>query len=1041
MVADISAMNAAEASPVSPVKEHKLQGLHGCYVKTPFGWGICTADDPSSEHLKVDLDWQLRNARRASASVLRTSITDRSLCAAGHCVLTPYGTGVVLGFRAEDAVYTVQLWGAPGRGRRLAYLQPAALLKVLPAAAGLLVETPFGNGVCRSYRPADEAGGLPEAFIVDLPWGQAVLASDCIKCPVALVVPLIDRFLQHAADIVRAHSGTLSRVKDALHGLGLEKLQQRLATSAGEAAEMASKLWEEFEAQDAADLVAKGKEFADPKMSAMLKAGITRLNKMLIQAEGFNGVWVGKDDDQPRCTITDAVVKWHWGDESELEIWGANDVSTQVPGEEICNGTVNEAREITWSDGDVWVRRVGSAGGAEAGSADAAMDELQEEATAAAETLRQRVRQGLGDLRRIVNGDGEFADDEKSLEAALGALTTAAAGDGEVQKIVDQVKERREALAELQGQVMESKTGKILKEARSRFSTHLQHLKDTEIAPHLQRIQGRSKRFVTRLTTDRTVKNKASELFSLAQGRFQERWNDPNSLQRDKLEAWVATVKEKVMGRLSVHRAMLVDGLASSSFMKLTQTDFKQLLAGHSWDPAALEAKLEDVLVRTHRMSGIKCSGTELLDQFERSSSVSEINILQRTSRGLLTSLGDLHIEIPTPLLHLLEAQAAGRSQDVKAWQDAIVGSLDDDNVVKGASQLLERGEAVLARFDGLKDNKTVARVMEHLENQDLERELIQRFQDINPERMVSTAEGALTNARDREELVSQMKDACLDFILKVLPAIKIDKLEGHDNGCDWEINNISFSNFHFRKENVHIRLGDPGKDEDLVKVSADQISAHFKDLQVRVKQDHFPFIDAKGAADAMARGMSVSISFRLQAETPAVSRKPPPPVDRRGAAPSTASTGSAGSSPAASSVSAAASNGALDKGAPKMVVSSRAVFMETLDLTVRKSNYSMIVNALAYLFSDVLREYASQKIAKHLDNHTGALIDSLNNLLDASAPMLAKFGWQLPTATPAIDELPDVTQAEEGPMPLDLADDFAMIDWADPGRAFAVRV
>merc|ERR1719506_1647612 len=103
---------------------------------------------------------------------------------------------------------------------------------------------------------------------------------------------------------------------------------------------------------------------------------------------------------------------------------------------------------------------------------------------------------------------------------------------------------------------------------------------------------------------------------------------------------------------------------------------------------------------------------------------------------------------------------------------------------------------------------------------------------------MLDTAEGALTNAEDREMLVDNIKDICLDFILRILPAINIEKVNGNDNGCDWELNDINFSDFHFRKENVHIVLGDPRKPgAELLRVSAWDISAHFRKLKVSIQR------------------------------------------------------------------------------------------------------------------------------------------------------------------------------------------------------------
>merc|ERR1740117_2552999 len=52
----------------------------------------------------------------------------------------------------------------------------------------------------------------------------------------------------------------------------------------------------------------------------------------------------------------------------------------------------------------------------------------------------------------------------------------------------------------------------------------------------MERIQGRSQRLFTRITTDKQVKSKALELFSAAQSSFSARWNDPNNPSRGNIE-------------------------------------------------------------------------------------------------------------------------------------------------------------------------------------------------------------------------------------------------------------------------------------------------------------------------------------------------------------------------------------------------------------------------------------------------------------------------------------------------------------------------
>jgi hypothetical protein len=446
---------------------------------------------------------------------------------------------------------------------------------------------------------------------------------------------------------------------------------------------------------------------------------------------------------------------------------------------------------------------------------------------------------------------------------------------------------------------------------------------------------------------------------------------------------------------------MLVEGLGG---LNLQQLDFRQLVA-NSWDPVALEKHLQRSLVRALRLSGVRCTGSELLDRFESSDAMVQVPAVQRTYQGVLSALADLNIEVPLPVRSLLEAQAAGRSHDAKAWQDAITSSLDDDSMVSGANELVKHGERALAQLQEFKGSSTLARAMEHLESEDIERDLLKRMQDIDPEALVSGAEGALTSAEAREQLVGKLKDVCLDFILKVLPAIHIEKLMGSDNGCDWEISNISFSDFSFRKENVYLSLGTASQGEELLRLSAWDISAHFRGLKVLAKQTSFPYMQAEGFANAKADRMSVSLAFRLQ---PVASGSP-----------------------------------------PKLVMSSRSVEMDSLELVVGETNYAVIVNALSWLFADMLKGYARNKIVSHLDEHVGTLVGALNSLLANCMPLLAKLGITLPSSTDtgalvdldAVEAVEDASAAAESASMAEDDDLPQEMLWCDPGRSFAVRV
>mmetsp|Transcript_38635 Transcript_38635/g.70117 ORF Transcript_38635/g.70117 Transcript_38635/m.70117 type:complete len:84 (-) Transcript_38635:20-271(-) len=76
-------------------------------------------------------------------------------------------------------------------------------------------------------------------------------------------------------------------------------------------------------------------------------------------------------------------------------------------------------------------------------------------------------------------------------------------------------------------------------------------------------MHNRSKRFLTRLATDKKVKNKASEIFSVLQSRLTDRWSAGGTSGGSQgLESWVSSVREAAMSQLGAHRAALVEGLS-----------------------------------------------------------------------------------------------------------------------------------------------------------------------------------------------------------------------------------------------------------------------------------------------------------------------------------------------------------------------------------------------------------------------------------------------------------------------------------------------
>jgi hypothetical protein len=158
----------------------------GLEVESQYGWGVVSKVH-ADESLEVQfLDWTLAGG---SASVLFTtvsSISRSSFAPLGACLLTRYGTGVLLEHRRPSGVHIVRLWSSSGAsGSGLAMIQKHDILRVVPACIGFPVQTPYGSGVVNRFRSED---GI---FSVDLVWGEVrVHESDPgLHCPYATCLP------------------------------------------------------------------------------------------------------------------------------------------------------------------------------------------------------------------------------------------------------------------------------------------------------------------------------------------------------------------------------------------------------------------------------------------------------------------------------------------------------------------------------------------------------------------------------------------------------------------------------------------------------------------------------------------------------------------------------------------------------------------------------------------------------------------------------------------------------------------------------------
>lgn len=802
--------------------------------------------------------------------------------------------------------------------------------------------------------------------------------------------------------------------------------KEQLTAAANDAMEMASRLWEELEKKELKsvvdDLRLKADEvLRDEEMQSFFQQSIARLN-FLVSREAFDGEWVGKDDHKPRCVISGAQMTWHWheegkeGGQSDLEIWAADSVS-MVLDKEAFKGDLTPQGELKWSDGDVWVcaSRPGSAqaqdkgataDAAEGGTAAPGDAERSSSHLTLLSALRRLVDSGSGNASQPRPAGQEGFSLDISIEEAISSLSRVAAEDAEVQKIVDQMSHRQEMLLALRSEVLQSRAAQVLQEGQARLGEKLQQLQETSITPQLAQMQSRSQRLLTRLATDRKIHGKAIELFTAAQSRLMTELSNSEAMSSGEMEKWLASLKEQ----LSVRRAQIVESLGS---LPEGSFDLRQMVA-NAKSPEELESQLALTLVRGIQLTGIDGSGTAESPEDQSDGSAAIVPQIPKAAyQDILSTVDEMDIALPLSLRRLLEAQAEGNAQDISKWKDAVLQSLDDDAVVEGASKLVSHSEQLIAQLQELKNSESLSKVVELLEK-DLERDVLAKLHEVDTEEMVATAVDALTKAEVRDSLIDKLKDVCLDFILKILPAIHIEKLTGTETGCDWEIEDINFGDFHFRKENVQLQLGTPGSDsrEPLLFVGATDISAHFRDLKVTVRQNQFPSLMQTAVADAKATSMSVQLSFAFK------------PGGTRG------------------------------RHYPELMLTSRVVSMENLELYVKENQFAAVLNTLSLLFSHQLKGYAEQKIASRIDEHVGLLVDTLNDVVEKCSPLLKKLGWELPVpSTVAVEEVPlsslwSDEAWHDGPKSggaargrrLPEGSPFEELPWVDPGRTFAVR-
>jgi hypothetical protein len=257
----------------------------GALIKTVDGsWGIVRAVTEQTDGTVLELDLLsdsgssgssssavASQASRTVSTVKADSIEQLPVCAAGTCVLTTIGSGVLLRYEHASDLYVVRLWQPRGLGSSIAFLNRASLLEPLTASTGLQVTTPYGRGTVVSIATD------PTRLRVDLGYGIGYLHMDSVTCPVAAVMPLVEVMVDRSTALVQhrlraaKQSGAARSLLEGLSALEPLTAQARAmfaASTSSSAAAAAAAATES--APSLVDALVRAAE--DPKTTASLRS-------------------------------------------------------------------------------------------------------------------------------------------------------------------------------------------------------------------------------------------------------------------------------------------------------------------------------------------------------------------------------------------------------------------------------------------------------------------------------------------------------------------------------------------------------------------------------------------------------------------------------------------------------------------------------------------------------------------------------------------------------------------------------------------------
>lgn len=375
-------------------------------------------------------------------------------------------------------------------------------------------------------------------------------------------------------------------------------------------------------------------------------------------------------------------------------------------------------------------------------------------------------------------------------------------------------------------------------------------------------------------------------------------------------------------------------------FSSLTCFDVEeQVLSLLIVDPDRFPRAIEDALARSTLVSQL--SGTELCTLYGKN----QADITEYTTRSLLSALETAGIFIPAPILQVLNAASNGD----KEIATVIADTLDADDSVEVINAVLAKGERAL---DGLLEyaqesapecatasGAILNAVLDKMEDDQLEDHLFSSMKTFDTNALIARAHDVVNQPDAWAALVNDIKDSVLRFILEILPTIRLPKIvDQYDTGIagliNYTVDSLDLGGICFRMEDVEIVFPQDENKAFGVVFTARNVSATFNNLLITFEQLNFPYVAGSPVATSDAQGISLDLEFS---------------IDRNG----------------------------------KMDLSRHEIAIESLTLTVDEMGFAFVINALATLFSVIIKDYIRRELEDRICVNVKPLIDVLNAYIE----------------------------------------------------------